>query len=306
MRFEANEDQTTFLSVLDQMMASDAALWRHSPDWRRYDLAPELDGMLEENGFYEAIAEETLGAIAAVALIDRAARLPVTLEVAASSMLHAAHAPDLPRPVAVIDGPLDRATRFLPVAKSVIHIADGGVRAALLPEGAVTPTESIFAYPMGVLSGAALDWQALPVSPEAARDQWRIAIAAEITGALQGALDAVRAHVVDRRQFGRPLGSFQSMQHRLAEDVAAIEGGYWLVMRAAEDFDPVAVAAALGYVQDAATAIVYDFHQFMGAMGITLEHPLHRWSYRLRLLKSALGGASGNLGLLAERRWGAA
>lgn len=306
MRFDANDDQAAFLSVLDQMMSSEAAHWRHSPDWQRYDLAVDLDRTLEGHEFYGAIAEDTLGATAAVALIDRVARLPVTLEVAASAMLQAAHAPDLPRPVAVIDGPLDRAARFLPVAKSLIHIGADGVRAAVLPEGAVTATESIFAYPMGVLSTSDLDWRPLSIAPDAARDQWRVAIAAEITGALQGALDAVCAHVVERQQFGRPIGSFQAMQHRLAEDVTAIEGGYWLVMRAAEDFDPIAVATALGYVQDVATEIVYDFHQFMGAMGITLEHPLHRWSYRVRLLKSALGGASGNFGLLAERRWGAA
>ena len=52
---------------------------------------------------------------------------------------------------------------------------------------------------------------------------------------------------------------------------------------------------ALGYVQDCAPRILYDLHQFMGAMGLTLEHPLYRWSYRVKLLLSALGGASQHL-----------
>jgi hypothetical protein len=44
----------------------------------------------------------------------------------------------------------------------------------------------------------------------------------------------------------------------------------------------------------------------MGAMGLTLEHPLHRWTYRIRLLRSAFGGASGAMQALASHRWEAA
>ena len=108
MRFDANEDQATFLTVLEQMMASAPAGWRHSPDGLRYDLSATLDTLLEENGFYDAAGEETLGPVAAVALIHRLSSLPVTLEMAASAMLRATHAPGLPRPVAVVEGPLDR------------------------------------------------------------------------------------------------------------------------------------------------------------------------------------------------------
>ena len=65
-------------------------------------------------------------------------------------------------------------------------------------------------------------------------------------------------------------------------------------------------AAALGYVQGVATRITYDLHQFMGAMGLTLEHPLHRWSYRAKLLRADLGGSSASYLAYATERWGAA
>jgi hypothetical protein len=42
-----------------------------------------------------------------------------------------------------------------------------------------------------------------------------------------------------------------------------------------------------------ATQIVYDLHQMFGAMGITLEHSLHLWTYRLKALLSELGGRAG-------------
>jgi len=41
-------------------------------------------------------------------------------------------------------------------------------------------------------------------------------------------------------------------------------------------------------------------------MGLTLEHPLHRWTYRARLLRSSLGGAGANLQAVSTRRWGQA
>lgn len=304
MHFEPNEDQAAFLSVLEQMMSSGDADWKVSGEWQRFDWSPGFDHMLEENGFYDCASEETLGAVAAAAMVYRLNSLPVTVESAASALLRSHCAPDLPRPVAVIEGDIGHAIRFLPVARSVIHLSENGLRSALLAADSVEPVKSLFAYPMGVLDGARLKWTPLEQDPESARNRWRVALAAEMAGSLKGGLEAVLAHVRDREQFGRPLGSFQTIQHRLAEAAVRIEASYLLTLKAAQTADPVDAATALGYVQEASTAIVYDFHQFMGAMGLTLEHPLHRWTYRAKLLRSSLGGAQQNQALVAKRRWG--
>jgi hypothetical protein len=303
MRFAPNEDQATFLSVLERMMESDAAGWKTSPEWARFEWSASFDQTMEQNGFFDCAAEETLGPIAAAAMTWRVARLPIAVECAASSLLRPYYAPALPRPVAVVDSHAKQAIRFLPVARSVLSIAPDGVRAAILTANAVEPIESLFAYPMGVLQTSALDWKSIDADPDAVRDRWRVALAAEIAGALQGGLDAVVAHVRERRQFGRPLGSFQAIQHRLAGAAAKIEAAYWLTLKAAQRLDPADAATALGYVQEAATKVIYDLHQFMGAMGLTLEHPLHRWTYRARLLRSALGGAAANLQAVSTQRW---
>lgn len=304
MRFEPNEDQAAFLAVLEQMTSSEDASWKTSPDWGRFDWSQNFDSLLEDNGFYDCAVEETLGAVAAADLIHRLNTLPICVESAASSMLRPLCAADLPRPVAVIEGDLARPTRFLAVAKSVIHIDGGDVRVAVLAEGSVSPAVSLFAYPMGVLTKAEQDWQPVAAGPETIRDLWRIAIAAELAGSLAGGLAAVLIHVRDRHQFGRALGSFQAIQHRLAEAAITIDAARLMVLKAAQSGDPLDATTALAYVQNASTEIVYDFHQFMGAMGLTLEHPLHRWTYRAKLLRSSLGGAHGNLALVAERRWG--
>src|SRR5690606_20908200 len=150
-----------------------------------------------------------------------------------------------------------------------------------------------------------LDWSPADCDAVLVADRWRIAIAAELCGALKGGLDSVIAHVKSREQFGRPLGSFQGVQHRLASAAVQIDAARWLAFKAAQQLDRADAAIALGYTQSIATRIGYDLHQFMGAMGLTLEHPLHRWTYRVRLLRTMLGGATGNFRALAGQIWGA-
>lgn len=120
---------------------------------------------------------------------------------------------------------------------------------------------------------------------------------------LQGGLESVIGHVSDRRQFGRPLGAFHAVQHRLAACASQIAAAKWLTLKAG-----VGTAGdtlmALAYAQDAVDPVVYDLHQFMGAMGLTLEHPLYRWTYRAKLLKSDLGGASRHYRKLADAACG--
>jgi hypothetical protein len=221
-------------------------------------------------------------------------------------MLRPLYAADLPRPLAVIENDLKRPIPFLPVAKSVIFIGNSGIQSATLSTNAVDPIESLFAFPMGVLKTTELDWAPIDANPEAVRDTWRVAVAAELAGVLKGGLDAVAIHVRDRHQFGRPLGSFQAIQHRLAGAAVKIEAAYWLALKAAQNLGPADAALALGYVQEASTKVVYDLHQFLGAMGLTLEHPLHRWTYRARLLRSSLGGASANFKAVSMKSWRAA
>jgi hypothetical protein len=304
--FEPNEDQAVFLSGLDRMMQGEHTAWAPCPDHARFDWSSRLDAALEANGFLDAAREPSLGLVTAAAMVYELSRLPVTVEAAASSMLRPLFAPDLPRPLAVITGDAPGAVRFLPQARAVLAVRGDGVYAATLRDGDAAPVDSLFAYPMGALAEGEPDWQPVHADPQAVLDVWRAAIAAEIAGSLQGGLDAVVAHVKERHQFRRPIGSFQAVQHRLATCAAMVEGARWLALRAAQRLDTADAALAAGYAQGVATQVVYDLHQFMGAMGLTLEHPLHRWTYRVRLLRSELGGAEQHFCTAAERLWASA
>jgi hypothetical protein len=53
-------------------------------------------------------------------------------------------------------------------------------------------------------------------------------------------------------------------------------------------------------MQDSATRVVYDVHRMVAAMGMTLEHPLHPWTYRLEALLRQLGGRGGQASAVAD------
>jgi alkylation response protein AidB-like acyl-CoA dehydrogenase len=135
------------------------------------------------------------------------------------------------------------------------------------------------------------------------RAAWRVALAAEIAGLLGAAIDATVLYVSDRKQFGRPIGSFQAVRHRLAEASVRATATRWLALQAADSGDAGDAALAAQYAQEAAAGVIYDLHQFLGAMAVTLEHPLHLWTYRLKALLSDLGGRSAHGAHAAAMIW---
>src|SRR3546814_18048930 len=103
--------------------------------------------------------------------------------------------------------------------------------------------------------------------------------------------DVCSSDLVKQRQvFGRPVGSFQAVQHRLAADAAKCRGTYWLAMKAAWSGSALDAVLAALHAQRAIAQVNYDVHQFNGALGMTLAHALHLWTFRLRWPVGALGG----------------
>jgi alkylation response protein AidB-like acyl-CoA dehydrogenase len=121
---------------------------------------------------------------------------------------------------------------------------------------------------------------------------------------MRAALDTTVEYVKRRRQFGRAIGSFQAVQHRLAECAVWVEGTRWLTYQAAyAQAPPEAAALAAAHATAAAGRVFAETHQLTGAMGFTREHPLHVWSLRLQALRLEAGGVSGHRAAAARLRW---
>jgi alkylation response protein AidB-like acyl-CoA dehydrogenase len=260
----------------------------------------ELDRELAEGGFLDVAFDPDLGTVTAALIVERLARLPYAVEAAASALVRPLFA-DLPRPLCLVQqGKTNRPIRFLKTGATVLVVGDN-VTSVTATE--VRPEDSLFAYPMGTLL-AQSEPATHAIAPEQLLTRWRIAIAAEAAGLLAAALDSTCLYVTDRQQFGRPLATFQALRHRLAEAQVRTNGVYWLAMKAAATLDPGDAATAALHAQESARACTYDFHQFLGAMGMTLEHPLHLWTYRLKALTSELGGRGQQALAAAEAAWG--
>jgi acyl-CoA dehydrogenase len=124
--------------------------------------------------------------------------------------------------------------------------------------------------------------------------------AAQMAGALEGMLQQSVRYVTERRQFGRPIGAFQAIQHALAVlagHAAAASIAAEHAFRAADRGEPeLEIAAAKIRVGEAAGLAAGIAHQVHGAIGFTYEHSLHFWTRRLWSWRAEFG---------SESRWAA-
>jgi len=305
MHLALSEDQVQILDFIDSLAKPYA-----SPPLHDTSLAltsDELDSALVEGGFLDVMAVEELGAVTAALVVEKLARLPFAVEAAASALVRPLIDPELPRPLCLVrEGELRKPVRFLKPGASVVVVGPSGVRSFTAGPDDVRDEggEALYAYPVAYLAGIPDETRAHDVSAAEVERAWRVALAAEAAGLLAAALQVVVTYTSERKQFGRPIATFQAMRHRLAEAQVLTNGAYWLAMKAAGTGDAADAAMAALHAQEAAKRVGYDYHQFMGAMGMTLEHPLHLWTYRLKLLTAELGGRGAQALAAADGLWG--
>jgi hypothetical protein len=305
MQLSLSEDQTQILDFIDSLTRPYAGVPMHDTSFALTSDA--LESELVEGGFLDVMAMEELGSVTAALVIEKLARLPFAVEAGASALIRPLLDPELPRPLCLVEeGQLRKPVRFLKSGATVIVVGKDGVRSFTASAEHVREAgdEVLYAYPLAFLTGVPAETRQHDITPDALRMQWRTALAAEAAGLLAAALASVTTYVSERKQFGRPIATFQALRHRLAEIQVAANGVYWLALRAAGTGDAGDAALAALHAQEAAKRVGYDFHQFLGAMGMTLEHPLHLWTYRLKLLTAELGGRGAQAVAAADAIWG--
>jgi alkylation response protein AidB-like acyl-CoA dehydrogenase len=119
-------------------------------------------------------------------------------------------------------------------------------------------------------------------------DAGRIGIAALAVGLAQGAYEAARAYAFERRQFGQPIGAFQSIRAKLVDNAGRIEAARLLTFRAAamrEQGKRTTLEAAMAklYSSEIAVRVAEDGVQIFGGYGFVKDYPAEKYFRDVKL-----------------------
>ena len=146
----------------------------------------------------------------------------------------------------------------------------------------------------------------LPGDVDSGRDRLAVAIAAELTGIGQRAMEMAVEYARERKQFDRPIGSYQAVSHRCAAMLLGVEESRSLTYYASWTADsepeslPMAAAMASARASDSAWETASSALQVFGGIGFTWEHDLQFWLKRSRVAGRMLGSPREHRDRVAE------
>ncbi|KAF0105781.1 MAG: putative acyl-CoA dehydrogenase [Rhodospirillaceae bacterium] len=196
---------------------------------------------------------------------------------------------------------------FAGVAERFVSIIMAGGKPTLVvvPRDAVsiedTPSHAGEPYGTVTFDGATPEFSAVsPVSADRAFELAALARTMQMAGAADKVLVTATEYCKQRVQFGRPISTFQAIQHMLAELASYVAATIASADSAARDADEgglekggsFSIAAAKTQTSDFAHRIAALSHQSMGAMGFTHEHILHHYTRRLWVWRRDFGSES--------------
>ena len=148
-------------------------------------------------------------------------------------------------------------------------------------------------------------WGGWPIV-ERVMDRGKVALCAEMCGGAQKVLDMSVEYAKVREQFGRPIGSFQAIQHKCANMLVEVESAksatYYAAWAVANDVAeaPLAAAMAKAYCSDAYRHTAGEGIQIHGGIGFTWEHDMHLYFTRAKSNEVTFGDATWNRELVAQ------
>ncbi|MFZ0886302.1 MAG: acyl-CoA dehydrogenase, partial [Candidatus Acidiferrales bacterium] len=182
------------------------------------------------------------------------------------------------------------------VARNGVFIVDpkaSGVK--ISPMASMDLTRKLYAIEF---SNAAAEEIGTTANLPRALDIATTALAAELVGGMQRTLDLTVEYAKTRKQFGKPIGMFQAVQHQCADMYLETESARsavyyagWALEENSPDA-PKAVSIAKMYASDAARTVGNRGIQVHGGMGFTWENDIHLYYRRAKASETAFGDAT--------------
>jgi acyl-CoA dehydrogenase len=203
--------------------------------------------------------------------------------------------PDAVDTVVVVDDSSASDLGLVPFARPggrVVVIGPTDVRVANLSADAakIDATTDIAGMPAGHVRLMATQTELCSTPRDAVVERLALARATALLGCAFGAYDLTRTHTIQREQFGAPLITLPAVSSALAQMTVQLEQAraaldHAVALAADTEASAVrrgaAVATARIVCASTATAVARGAHQLHGALGVTLEYPLHRYSTAL-------------------------
>lgn len=144
-----------------------------------------------------------------------------------------------------------------------------------------------------VLEGSNQGWDAVKRIIERAA----VGKCCELVGNIQRVLEMTVEYAKERKQFDRPIGSFQVIQHYCADMATDVDGARfttyqatWMISQGIPCTKEVAIAKS--WTGQASQRVLALAHQIHGAVGVTMEHELHYYTRRAKAAELAFGDAN--------------
>ena len=137
-------------------------------------------------------------------------------------------------------------------------------------------------------------------------DRAKVALCAEMCGGAQRVLEMSVEYAKVREQFGKPIGSFQAIQHKCANMMVQVESAksatYYAAWAVANDVPEAHLAACMAkaYTSDAYRFVSAEGIQIHGGIGFTWEHDMHLYFKRAKGSEVTFGDATHNRELVAQ------
>jgi alkylation response protein AidB-like acyl-CoA dehydrogenase len=191
-----------------------------------------------------------------------------------------------------------------PDAETLGALAEGSAIGALVLDSDYVVNGDIADVVVAAVDGQLTRWTSFTMEPATAMDLTRrlarvrpeqteelgadpgiadtaaILLAAEQVGAAAGCLDLTVEYTKSRVQFGRPIGSFQALKHRMADLYVAVSAARALVTDACIDPTPSSAATARLAASEALCSVAAEGIQMHGGIAITWEHDMHLYFKR--------------------------
>jgi alkylation response protein AidB-like acyl-CoA dehydrogenase len=308
VQFDLSPQQSDVLAAVHTLLgrhAGEARLRDLGGDAPAYDF--ELDAALEAAGFASIGTDADGGPLDAALVVEAVASALGSVAITGRALVAAGLGlTELPRPIALVSSRHHGPARFAADAATLMVIEageSGCIRVADVSEGRFARVHSRYGYPFGDVDTVPDGTELAGVTAARATAWWQVGLATEMVGSMSAALGLTVSHVRERKQFGRAIGSFQAIQHRLSELTVLLDGARFLVLEAAFRGAPEeAAAAALIHASTVARRLPGELHQMSGALGFATEYPLHLWTMRLpALLAEARSITSAERDLVALR-----